>query len=145
MSLFLPGQHPFPQKTCMHDIVRIILSVAREQVASIDENEEEDIPYGDYSSDEYGTPLPANFGAYDSARQPSVSNPPPDLLRQKEFYLSPMSLTEAILSVQSPWLLFKVLECHAAAFRLCLGCCVDVGDLRACMSLHLSGCTATAV
>ena len=66
---------------------------------SLEEDDgEDDIPYADYSSDEYGTPLPDNFDAYDSARV-GVTNAPPDLLRRKEFYLTPMTLTEAILSV----------------------------------------------
>ncbi|KAK9785020.1 hypothetical protein WJX73_008805 [Symbiochloris irregularis] len=70
-----------------------------DSTASLDEDEAaEDSPYADFDSDEYGTPLPQNIEAFDAKRQ-SISNAPADLLRQKEFFLQPMTLTEAILSL----------------------------------------------
>lgn len=77
---------------------------------SLDDDDSEDAAsISDLAGEEYGTPLPDNFDAFDSARS-SVSNPPPDLLRQKEFYLTPMTLTEAILSVR-PVMLLCLLHC----------------------------------
>ncbi|MCJ1427329.1 hypothetical protein MMC29_005232 [Sticta canariensis] len=86
------------------------------QLSHIDDDEdtlEDDSPYADFDSSQFGTPLADNFDAFDSAR-PSTAAGPPDLLRQKEFYLSPMTLTEAIFSA-SP-------------------CCKFV--------LHMAGCTS---
>ena len=85
----------------LSDMAMLTFAV-RVQTISLDEDDnDDDGPFREYNIEEYGTPLPDNFDAFDSAR-PAVSNPPPDLLRQKEFYLTPMTLTEAILSVCIP-------------------------------------------
>lgn len=94
-----------------------------------DEDQDDESPYADFDSSQFGTPLPDNFDAYDSAR-PASEAAPPDLLRQKEFYLSPMTLTEAILSVSNP---------IASAAACCVLCQVDISSNDACslLLLHL--------
>ena len=88
--------------TFTQPIFTVAKQYAEAQTLSLDDDEgEDDSPYADFDVNQYGAPLPDNFDAYDSARN-TVTDAPSDLLRQKEFYLSPMTLTEAILSVSSP-------------------------------------------
>ena len=96
------------------------------QTISLDEDDsDDDVPYANYSSDEYGTPLPENFDAFDSARQ-QISNAPPDLLRRKEFYLTPMTLTEAILSVSTMNVQFS------QHLNVWIACCFCWGPVTCC-------------